>query len=453
MQKNIKLVYDWYGPNFPLNNNQINFMDAIAKARSSTLEDCNNTIQNTLLPYRSLNIFKDIEGYEYVPSSFIKDNDFFIYELTTEMDESNWLDNPSINIFKYTNISDFLLNQIKHKNGYILIEVSHESPAMFFFFDNIHAYFNAIDIPLNKVILITGSINIHSIYKQYCNHYEITGRERMTVHGYEWYEYLCSRDLNAMENQPEPNDNFYKVQRTFLCYNRRYKPHRTDLFVLLYKYGILDHIYYSMPAVADTYENTTFKENYRKEELSPVDEVTMMKKLLHERYNLGNDEELNELASKLPMSVDTRTKLKEMIKLVDPAESLYDCSLVSIVTESNFYSPDIFNTEKTWKPIANRHPFILVGPYKSLEYLKSLGYKTFSDFWDESYDDIKSPMSRLLAIVDLCKKIDEWDWQTKKDFFNDVTKITDFNFNVLKSIYANNKRNDFWETFRDWHLK
>ena len=399
-----------------------------------------------------MTILKDIAGYEYVPSASIKNDDLFIYELTTEMNDNNWLANPSINIFKYTHISDFLLNQIRYKNGYILIEVSHESPAMFFFFDNIHAYFTAREIPLNKIILVTGSININEIYKQYCNHFEITGRERMTVQGYEWYEYLSSKDLNELENIPEPNDNFYKVQRTFLCYNRRFKPHRTDLYVLFFKYGLLDRSYYSMPAISDTSENITFKENYRKEELSIADEVPKMKQLLRDMYNLGDEEELNMINGKLPMVVDTRTKLKEMLKLVDPAESLYDCSLVSVVTESNFYSPDIFNTEKTWKAIANRHPFILVGPYKSLDYLKSMGYKTFSDFWDEGYDNIESPVNRMFAIIDLCKKIDEWDWHIKKDFFHEATKITDYNFNVLKSIYTN-KRNTFWESFRDWHLR
>jgi hypothetical protein len=208
-----------------------------------------------------------------------------------------------------------------------------------------------------------------------------------------------------------------------------------------------------MPAVADTYDNTTFKENYRREEQSTADEIPKMKQMFRDMYNLGDEEELNHINGKLPMVIDTRTTLKEMVKLVDPAESLYDCSLLSVVTESNFYSTDIFNTEKTWKAIANRHPFILVGPYKSLAYLKSLGYKTFSDFWDEGYDNIESPMSRLLTIIDLCKTIEEWDWQTKKDFFNEVTKITDYNFKLLKSIYAENKRNQFWENFRDWHLR
>jgi hypothetical protein len=52
-------------------------------------------------------------------------------------------------------------------------------------------------------------------------------------------------------------------------------------------------------------------------------------------------------------------------------------------------------TEKVFKPIAAGKPFILAAGYKNLEYLKSYGFKTFSDCWDESYDLIEDPKERL----------------------------------------------------------
>jgi hypothetical protein len=39
-----------------------------------------------------------------------------------------------------------------------------------------------------------------------------------------------------------------------------------------------------------------------------------------------------------------------------------------------------------FKPIIYFQPFVLVGQYHALEHFKSLGYKTFSDVIDESYD-------------------------------------------------------------------
>ena len=46
MQKTIKLAYDWYAPEFPLNNNQSSFGDAIEKARKIIMERLGNNIQS-----------------------------------------------------------------------------------------------------------------------------------------------------------------------------------------------------------------------------------------------------------------------------------------------------------------------------------------------------------------------------------------------------------------------
>jgi hypothetical protein len=159
------------------------------------------------------------------------------------------------------------------------------------------------------------------------------------------------------------------------------------------------------------------------------------------------DKDIEYLNSILPLVIDDTINEWDRIKLIAPEPNLFYQSLISVVTETNFVYMDVFFTEKTWKPIANYHPFILIGPYKSLEYLKSLGYKTFSDFFDESYDDEPEHGLRLLKIGKLCKEIDEWSTQKKKDFFYGVKDITTHNFNLLKSIYPNNRRLKFWDKF------
>jgi hypothetical protein len=68
----------------------------------------------------------------------------------------------------------------------------------------------------------------------------------------------------------------------------------------------------------------------------------------------------------------------------------------------NFAS--VFITEKTWKPIANAQPFMILGNANSLRYLKSLGYRTFSEIGiDESYDELSDPADRFQAV---CKRVD-----------------------------------------------
>jgi len=139
-----------------------------------------------------------------------------------------------------------------------------------------------------------------------------------------------------------------------------------------------------------------------------------------------------------------------MAGLYSAVDPYYQTSLISIVTETNFENNDIFNTEKIFKPMVHRHPFILVGPYKTLEHLKDMGYKTFSDFWDESYDDIEDPFERLLKIVEICKDIQSWDDIKKKKFFYKSMIITNHNYTLLTSQYPDNMRKNFWHRLRDY---
>ena len=68
---------------------------------------------------------------------------------------------------------------------------------------------------------------------------------------------------------------------------------------------------------------------------------------------------------------------------------------------------ELFVTEKTFKPLLVGHPFIAVAGRYHLRHLKNLGFKTFEDYIDESYDTIEYPGERLQAVVKevdrLCK--------------------------------------------------
>ena len=63
----------------------------------------------------------------------------------------------------------------------------------------------------------------------------------------------------------------------------------------------------------------------------------------------------------------------------------YSRSKIELVTETetNFF----FITEKTIKPIRAGIPFVIVGCRHYLKKLKQLGFKTFSPYIDESYDN------------------------------------------------------------------
>ena len=73
---------------------------------------------------------------------------------------------------------------------------------------------------------------------------------------------------------------------------------------------------------------------------------------------------------------------------------------LNVVTETVIHS-DVFVSEKTFKPIVLMQPFVLAAPPGCLNYLKSYGFKTFDNWWDESYDTIEDPSERMAAVADI----------------------------------------------------
>jgi hypothetical protein len=73
----------------------------------------------------------------------------------------------------------------------------------------------------------------------------------------------------------------------------------------------------------------------------------------------------------------------------------YDNTLFSVVNEDSFdYKPRIF-TEKTCKPLAFHHPFILLAQQGVLKMIQDAGFETFPELFDESYDNLPSIQERV----------------------------------------------------------
>ena len=75
-------------------------------------------------------------------------------------------------------------------------------------------------------------------------------------------------------------------------------------------------------------------------------------------------------------------------------------ALWHVVPETVFYDDSLHLTEKIFKPIVIRRPFMLVGGVGNLAYLKSYGFKTFDRWIDESYDNETDPEARLRMVSD-----------------------------------------------------
>ena len=100
---------------------------------------------------------------------------------------------------------------------------------------------------------------------------------------------------------------------------------------------------------------------------------------------------------------------------------------ISVVLETVFDDNRIHLTEKTLRPIACGHPFILAAGPGSLEYIRSYGFKTFDPWIDESYDQETDSYKRLEKIIKSMQQIQRLQGQELKNFSQAVKQIADFN--------------------------
>lgn len=113
-----------------------------------------------------------------------------------------------------------------------------------------------------------------------------------------------------------------------------------------------------------------------------------------------------------------------------PSMDLYSDCWFEIVPET-LYQFGYFITEKTIKPIATKTPFLILSSPGYLKFLQNLGFRTFHNLIDESYDTIENLNDRVSAIV---KQVEIIVQNGSENFYRESLDITTHNQNRLLEI-------------------
>jgi hypothetical protein len=104
---------------------------------------------------------------------------------------------------------------------------------------------------------------------------------------------------------------------------------------------------------------------------------------------------------------------------------------VNIVNETVFDYSVAKITEKIIYPILIKRPFLLIGSAGSLEYFRSMGYKTFNTVIDESYDTQSDPNKRLKMIFNQITKIADMSKARLDNLVKETEWICEHNYKVF----------------------
>jgi len=115
-----------------------------------------------------------------------------------------------------------------------------------------------------------------------------------------------------------------------------------------------------------------------------------------------------------------------------------DC-FCSVVHETYCYEPYPFFSEKMFKPLVFFQPFLLHSNVGSLRRLHDQGFKTFSDWWDESYDELFDHR-RYEAMLRVALEISNWSLEKVNEVYQDMLPVLTHNhqlfINTLPELYA-----------------
>jgi hypothetical protein len=153
-----------------------------------------------------------------------------------------------------------------------------------------------------------------------------------------------------------------------------------------------------------------------------------------------------QLESLLPYEDDTKevpSDKKQAFGVRNNKKEWYADSYFHLVTET-FFGPNVFLSEKIFKPISNLQPFLVFGDYLTLAELKRLGFKTFEPFIDESYDSEIDPKKRILLLEKELLKLKNIPIEELHNWYYSIIDILLYN---QKHIYSFENYECFDEIF------
>ena len=259
----------------------------------------------------------------------------------------------------------------------------------------------------NKVIVTSSNDKIYDLKKQnislfkgiavYNNNYNIVTAGRF-ISEVKYQNHVIRED--GYEYTLQDNLNLDKKEKHFLMYNRNTsRLHRPWFVYNLYKNNLLDNGLVS---------------------LLQIDDYDSLIQRIGTDDGLGlNEDDINNLRENTPNFYPRFIDEQDGERVANFHNFLsrkdeYEKTYFTIVSETNVSKHFRFLTEKTIKPIMNFHPFLIFGNPGSIKQLKNLGFKTFSDFWDESYDneiDFKKRTEMIIEQVKILtnKSFEEWN--------------------------------------------
>lgn len=319
-------------------------------------------------------------------------------------------------------IDSSLVEKIKRKEIFLILHNSHE--AFHWVVNPIYQHLVIpYKLPPEQIILLSESPDIKPVIDLVSKEYGLDKIQAKWINKFQYdihreNNYLCSLGKNR---RPLTYKSFHKK---FINLNRRWRDHRPCLVAAFWQRKLLDKGYISLAKADD-------ERNWK-------NIIPHLQKLLSGNEYFSNlfDSFKHQLEQLPDLTIDQVDLTKNQPELTSSLDYYYENSYFSVVSETVFFTNEDgdygrFMSEKTFKPMANLHPFIIVTVPNFLDKLKEIGYKTFEPFINESYDKETNNGLRLEKIVNEIERLSNLNDKELQQFIENVNPICQHNYNLL----------------------
>jgi hypothetical protein len=338
-------------------------------------------------------------------------------------DWTGYLSSTRKSCFEFLN--ETYLKDLRKGRALLLFDQSFEGYQTTWLWKFFHDECEKFNINPRAIVYVTGNLIANTQYRKWAEKNNIT--DYMSIIPYSHFEkdvYMMSTSVKTpvtIDQTIEYKKNNLEQIKIYNCLQKRLRNHRIWFYTELFKADLIKDGLVSM---------NRFDNYYVRIEKKEIDK------------NLVNDS--NQI---LPLRIYGRDNNVESdnfyIRRI--LSQVYLDTWVSVISEASFADEEhtVFISEKTYKSIANFHPFIILGNKGSLKKLRQMGYKTFDGFIDESYDTL-STFDRFNAIIESIEKIKKIE--NKMEWYMSMKDILIHNYEVLKK---NSKRQN--TAFQELH--
>lgn len=216
-----------------------------------------------------------------------------------------------------------------------------------------------------------------------------------------------------------------RINKKYITFNRitgNSRSYRSFLIAELSKLNLLNegHVSYSEVCPVHGHYESNILSTIKNHNVSP-EYVSSVQYELSNRINF-------------PLRIDTceDSEIPNKSFTIDAIPQMME-SFLHVVTETCYWENKQHLTEKIFKPIVVKQPFVLLGCPNNLSYLKEYGFKTFNQWWDESYDEIENPIERLHAVVKIIEKICSMTERDLGLLLKEMQPVLEHNYNLFYS--------------------